>query len=115
MQKVYGEFDVNGTTTNNIIPLIKDYETNLNLNPVPNNFVIRKLGIKVNAACDVEINGRDFSINEKEPLEFGYDSIKVHSIIFKTTGLNAVIRYMYFREDKVFQWVTVFMIYHFFL
>ena len=78
-------------------------EKNLNLNPVPKNFVLRKLGIKVNAACDVAINGRDFSINEKEPLEFGYDSIKVHSIVFKTTGLNAVIRYMYFREDKVYQ------------
>lgn len=103
MQRVYGEFDINGTTSENVVPAIKEHEVNLGLNEVPKNFVIRKLGIKVNAACDVEINGRDFSINEKEPLEFGYDSIKVHSIVFKTTGLNAIIRYMYFREDKVYQ------------
>ena len=103
MQRVYGEFDVNGTTTENIVPAIKNYELSLGLNEVPERFVIRKLGIKVNAACDVAINGRDFSINEKEPLEFGYDSIKVDSIVFKTTGLNAVIRYMYFKEDKVYQ------------
>ena len=103
MQRVYGEFDVNGTAAENIVPAIKEYEIDLGLNEVPKNFVIRKLGIKVDAACDVAINGRDFSINEKEPLEFGYDAIKVHSIVFKTTGLNAVVRYMYFREDKVYQ------------
>jgi hypothetical protein len=103
MQRVYGEFDINGTTIENVVPAIRAYEVELGLNAVPEKFVIRKLGIKVNAACDVAVNGRDFSINEKEPLEFGYDSIKVDSIIFKTTGLNAVIRYMYFREDKVYQ------------
>ncbi len=103
MQRVYGEFDINGTTSENVVPAIREYETSLGLNDIPEKFVIRKLGIKVNAACDVAINGRDFSINEKEPLEFGYDSIKVDSIVFKTTGLNAIIRYMYFREDKVYQ------------
>lgn len=103
MQRVYGEFIINETASENVVSLIKDYETSLGLNEVPKNFIIRKLGIKVNAACDVEINGRDFSINEKEPLEFGYDSIKVNSIIFKTAGLKATIRYMYFREDKVYQ------------
>lgn len=103
MQRVYGEFDINGTTSENVVPAIKEYEVNLGLNEVPEKFVIRKLGIKVNAACDVAINGREFSINEKEPLEFGYDSIKVESIVFKTTGLNAVVRYMYFREDKAYQ------------
>jgi hypothetical protein len=103
MQRVYGEFDINGTTSENVVPAIKEYEVNLGLNEVPEKFVIRKLGIKVNAACDVAINGRDFSINEKEPLEFGYDSIRVESIVFKTTGLNAVVRYMYFREDKAYQ------------
>ena len=103
MQRVYGEFDINGTASEDVVPAIKEYEINLGLNEVPKNFVLRKLGIKVSAACDVAINGRDFSINEKEPLEFGYDSIKVNSIVFKTTGLNAVIRYMYFREDKAYQ------------
>lgn len=103
MQRVYGEFIINETASENAVSLIKEYETSLGLNEVPKNFVIRKLGIKVSAACDVEINGRKFSINEKEPLEFGYDSIKVDSIVFKTTGLNAVVRYMYFREDKVYQ------------
>ena len=103
MQRVYGEFDVIGTTSENIVPAIREYEICLGLNEVPKDLVIRKLGIKVSAACDVAINGRDFSINEKEPLEFGYDSIKVNSIVFKTTGLNAVIRYMYFREDKAYQ------------
>lgn len=103
MQRVYGEFDINSTTSENVVQLIKDYEKSLGLNAVPENFVLRKLGIKVSAACDVEVNGRDFSINEKEPLEFAFDSIKVNSLIFKTTGLQAVIRYLYFREDKVYQ------------
>lgn len=103
MQRVYGEFDINGTTSENVVSAIREYEIGLGLNKVPEDFIIRKLGIKVSAACDVEINGRDFSINEKEPLEFGYDAIKVNSIVFKTTGLNAVVRYMYFREDKVYQ------------
>jgi hypothetical protein len=103
MQRVYGEFDINGTTLDNIVPAIKEQELTLNLNPVPEKFLIRKLGIKVDAACDVAINGRDFSINEKEPLEFGYDMIKIDSIVFRTTGINAIVRYMYFREDRVYQ------------
>jgi hypothetical protein len=103
MQRVYGEFDINGTTSENVVTAIKTYEEGLGLNEVPEKFVIRKLGIKVSAACDVAINGRDFSINEKEPLEFGYDTIKVDSIVFKTTGINAIVRYMYLREDKVYQ------------
>lgn len=103
MQRVYGEFVINETASDNAVSLIREYEASLGLNEVPKNFIIRKLGIKVSAACDVAINGRDFSINEKEPLEFGYDSIKVSSIVFKTTGLKAVIRYMYFKEDMVYQ------------
>lgn len=103
MQRVYGEFDITESSSENVVSAIRDYEKNLGLNEVPENFVIRKLGIKVSAACDVAINGRDFSINEKEPLEFGYDSIKINSIVFKTTGVSAIVRYMYFREDKVYQ------------
>lgn len=103
MQRVYGEFDINKTNSDNVVQAIKEYEIELGLNKVPENFVLRKLGIKVSAACDVEINGRDFSINEKEPLEFGYDSIKVNSIVFKTTGIDAIVRYMYFREDMRYQ------------
>ena len=103
MQRVYGEFDVNGTTFENIVPAIKEYELNLNLNEVPENFIIRKLGIKVDAACDIAINGRDFSVTPNEPIEFGYDSIKLSSIVFKSTGINAIVRYMYFREDRVYQ------------
>ena len=103
MQRVYGEFIINETTSENVVSLIREYEVSLGLNEVPKNFMLRKLGIKVNTACKVAINGRDFSINEKEPLEFGYDSIKVNSIVFKTSGLSAVIRYMYFKEDKVYQ------------
>ena len=104
MQRVYGELDfVTGTENENAVQVIKDYETGLGLNAVPDKFVLRKLGIKVDAACEVAINGRDFSINAKEPLEFGYDMIKVESIVFKTSGVNAIIRYMYFREDKVYQ------------
>ena len=103
MQRVYGEFIINETTSENIVSLIKEYEVGLGLNDVPKNFMLRKLGIKVETACDVEINGRKFSINEKEPLEFGYDSIKVSNLVFKTLGVSAVIRYMYFREDKVYQ------------
>lgn len=103
MQRVYGEFIINEATSGNVVSLIKDYETNLGLNAVPKNFILRKLGIKVDTACDVLINGRSFSITALEPLEFGYDSIKVESIVFKTPGVKAIIRYMYFREDKVYQ------------
>ena len=103
MQRVYGEFDIIGTDTNDVVQAIKEYELNLNLNAVPEKFVLRKLGIKVDTACDVEINGREFSINAGEALEFGYDCIKVKSIVFKTTGINAIIRYMYFREDMAYQ------------
>ena len=103
MQRVYGEIKIDETTSENVVSLIRDYETNLGLNEVPVNLVLRKLGIKVYSPCDVLINGRNFSIAELEPLEFGYDSIKVQSIIFKTAGVKAVIRYMYFREDKVYQ------------
>ena len=103
MQRVYGEFDIVGTDSDDVVQAIKEYEINLGLNSVPKKFFLRKLGIKVDAACEVSVNGRDFSINAKEPLEFGYDSIKVDSLIFKTAGVNAVIRYMYFREDKVYQ------------
>ena len=103
MQRVYGEFTISSNTDENIVQAIKDYELNLKLNEVPEKFVLRKLGIKVDTTCTVAINYRDFALNAKEPLEFGYDSIKVDSIIFKTPGVNAVIRYMYFREDKVYQ------------
>ncbi len=103
MQRVYGEFDINETNSENVVSAIREYEIGLNLNEVPKKLVLRKLGIKVSAACDIEINGRDFSVTPNEPLEFGYDSIKVESIVFKTTGINAVVRYMYFREDKVYQ------------
>jgi hypothetical protein len=103
MQRVYGELIIPATDTNDVISAIKTYETNLDLNKVPDRLVLRKLGIKVNATCQVAINGREFLINAGEALEFGYDSIKVHSIVFKTTGINAIVRYMYFREDKVYQ------------
>jgi hypothetical protein len=103
MQRVYGEFIINETTSDNVVSLTKEYEINLGLKAVPNNFIIRKLGIKVDKDCDILINGRKFSITALEPLEFGYDSIKVESIVFKTSGAKAVIRYMYFKEDKVYQ------------
>jgi hypothetical protein len=103
MQRVYGEFIINETNSENVVSAIREYEVGLGLNNVPKNFMIRKLGIKVDDACDVIINGRKFSIAAAEALEFGYDSIKVDSIIFQTTGISAVIRYMYFREDKVYQ------------
>ena len=103
MQRIYGEFNITGTTNSDVVQEIKDFEVSLGLNKVPDNFVLRKLGIKVDAACEVIINGRNFSINAKEPLEFGYDSIKVNSLVFKTAGINAIVRYMYFREDKVYQ------------
>jgi hypothetical protein len=103
MQRVYGEFDILGTTTNDIVQAIKDYEVSLGLNKVPEKFFLRKLGIKVDAACEVEVNGRAFSVLPDEPLEFGYESIKVEKLVFKTPGVNAVVRYLYFKEDKTYQ------------
>ena len=103
MQRVYGEFIINETTSENVVSLIREQEVGLGLNDVPKNFIIRKLGIKVGTDCDVLINGRQFSIEAGEALEFGYDSIKVNSIVFKTVGIKAVVRYMYFREDRVYQ------------
>ncbi len=103
MQRVYGEFDITGTTTDNVVQSIKEYELALGLNAVPEKFVLRKLGVKVDAACEVEVNGRAFSVTAQEPLEFGYDCIKVESLIFRTPGVNAIVRYMYFKEDKMYQ------------
>lgn len=103
MQRVYGEFDIAGTTADEIVQKIKEYELGLGLNKVPEKFFLRKLGVKVDAACEVEVNGRAFSVLPQEPLEFGYDSIKVESLIFKTSGVNAIVRYMYFKEDKTYQ------------
>ncbi len=103
MQRVYGEFDILGTTTDDVVQSIKDYEISLGLNKVPEKFFLRKLGVKVDAACEVEVNGRAFSVLPREPLEFGYESIKVESLIFKTPGVNAIVRYMYFKEDKTYQ------------
>lgn len=103
MQRVYGEFIINNTASDNVVEAIKEYETTLNLNKVPKHFVLRKLGIKVDVACTIKINGRAFTLGEKETLEFGYDSIKVDSIVFETTGVYAIIRYMYFRDDKTYQ------------
>jgi hypothetical protein len=103
MQRVFGEISIPSTTTEDVVNTIKTYEQSLNLNEVPNKLSIRKLGIKVNGSCIVSINGRDFSLNEQEPLEFGYNTIRINSIVFKTTGVSAVVRYMYFREDKMYQ------------
>ncbi len=103
MQRVYGEFIVESTNSNDIVQEIKEQEKSLNLNPVPEKFFLRKLGIKPTADCEVSINGRVFKLAANEALEFGYESIKVDSIIFKTTGVEAVIRYMYFREDRAYQ------------
>ena len=103
MQRVYGEFIINETTEDNVVSLIREQEVDLGLNDVPKNFIIRKLGIKTDTDCSVLINGRQFLIGAGEALEFGYDSIKVNSIVFKTVGIKAVVRYMYFREDRVYQ------------
>lgn len=103
MQRVYGEYDIMGTSTDDIVQKIKEYELNLGLNAVPERFFLRKLGVRVDAACEVEVNGRAFSVIPDEPLEFGYESIKVEKLIFKTPGVNAIVRYMYFKEDKTYQ------------
>lgn len=103
MREIYGEFDITGTNSDNVVQAIKEYEIGLGLNKVPEKFVLRKLGIRAEAPCEVAINGRDFSLKADEPLEFGYDSIKVESIIFKTAGINAIIRYMYFKDDIAYQ------------
>lgn len=103
MQRVYGELVINGTTSDDVVMTIKEKEIELALNKVPEKFFLRKLGIKVDAACEVLINGRPFSLSANEALEFGYDSIKVNNLVFTTPGIKAVIRYMYFREDRVYQ------------
>lgn len=103
MQRVYGEYDIMGTSIDDIVQKIKEYELNLGLNAVPERFFLRKLGVRVDAACEVEVNGRAFSVIPDEPLEFGYESIKVEKLIFRTPGVNAIVRYMYFKEDKTYQ------------
>ena len=103
MQRVYGEYDIMGTSTDDIVQKIKEYELSLGLNTVPERFFLRKLGVRVDAVCEVEVNGRAFSVIPDEPLEFGYESIKVEKLIFRTPGVNAIVRYMYFKEDKTYQ------------
>ena len=102
MQRVYGEISLKTTAAEDVVTKIKEEEENLGLNAVPEKFYLRKLGIKVDAATEVLINGRKFSITENEPLEFGYDTIKVYSMVFNSET-NALIRYMYFREDMRYQ------------
>lgn len=102
MQRVYGEYKENIPANADIVQAIKDHEIGLGLNAVPDKFVIRKLGIRAESGCNVIINGRPFSIAAQEPLEFGYDCIKVESLTFDKQ-VSATIRYMYFREDKIYQ------------
>lgn len=105
MYRVYGEYDVTNAKSDlgNIVDAIKDYELECDLNPVPNTLILKKLGIKVDTTCEITINGRDFSVNANEALEFGYDTISVNSIVFKTPCNNAVVRYMYYREDMMYR------------
>ena len=57
MQRVYGEIIFDGTTSgDDAVQAIKDYEIGLGLNSVPEDFVISKLGIKVDGRQYQHIN-----------------------------------------------------------
>lgn len=92
-----GEYIVGSTNvTDNIIDKIKQYELSLNLNTtLPSPFIIKKIGIRVDTDCAIELNGRVFNIKGNEALEFGYDYFDITSIICQTEGVELTIRYLY--------------------
>lgn len=83
------------STTDNIVDLIKDYEVSLALNDIPDPFSVNKLGIKCSAECILNINGRDFTVDKDDTIEFGYDTIEITDVTPKTEGAKLIVRYMY--------------------
>lgn len=90
-----GEYIVNSSNTvDNIINKIKDYEARLGVNP-PNPFIIKKIGIKVDKNCVLNINKRTFNLEANSTLEFGYNVFDITSIIAQTQGVKIIVRYLY--------------------
>ncbi len=92
-----GEYIVANTNdTNDIVDSIKEYELTLGLSPLLSNpFIIKKIGIKASDKCNISINGRNFSLEANEPLEFGFNVFDVTSIVSKTKNVKLTIRYLY--------------------
>lgn len=92
-----GEYIVNSTnTTDDIIDKIKEYEVGLSSNVVlPSPFIIKKIGIKANNECSIQLNGRTFVIEANSTLEFGYNVFDIRSIVLQTEGVKLTIRYLY--------------------
>jgi hypothetical protein len=92
-----GEYIVTSTNdTDNLVDIIQKHELTLGVNPVwlyP--FSIKKIGIKASAKCDISINGRKFTLEANEPLEFGFGVFDVTSIVSQTPNVKLTIRYLY--------------------
>ena len=90
-----GEYIVNSTnTTDNIIDKIKDYELSLGFK-TPTPLIIKKIGIKVDKDCILNINKRTFTLEANSTLEFGYNVFDITSIVAQTQGVKIIVRYLY--------------------
>ena len=63
-----GEYIINSANTDdNIVDLIKQNETGLGLKYLPKPFILKKLGIKSDSTCKIQINKHTFEISANEP------------------------------------------------
>lgn len=96
MLGICGEYIIESTnTTDNIVDKIKKYEMQFSSNNLPTPFVIKKIGILVEADCTVKINGRPFIIKQDSPLEIGYNIMDIFSIVSDTSNVKLTVRYLY--------------------
>ena len=91
-----GEYIVDSANTeDNIVELIEQHEIDLGFKYLPKPFVLKKLGVKSDSTCELQVNKHTFNISAGEPLEIGYNMMDVHTIKSATVGPKLVIRYLY--------------------
>lgn len=91
-----GEYIVASTnTTDNIVDLIKQNEVDLGFKYLPNPFILKKIGIKSDSTCKIEINKHAFELSPNDSLEIGYNMMDISSIKSQNSGVKLIIRYLY--------------------
>lgn len=90
------EYIVNSSnTTDNIVDLIKAQEMQQSPSLVPNNFLLKKLGILSDTDGSIYINNKLLTLIKNQSLELGYGLSDVYSIKANTSGMKLIIRYLY--------------------
>ena len=90
------EYIVNSSdTTTELIDEIKAQELQSNPKLVPDNFVLKKLGILSTSNGEIYINDKLFTLIKNQSLELGYGLIDVYSLKCNTSGIKLIIRYLY--------------------